>query len=49
MDNIILKRKIEEELFNWYSDKSFKPALLLAGARQVGKTTSPVFSLLIDI
>jgi len=40
MDNIILKRKIEEELLSWYSNKSFKPGLLLAGARQVGKTTS---------
>jgi len=36
----MLKRKIEDQLLGWYNTKSFKPALLVAGARQVGKTTS---------
>ncbi len=40
MDTIMLKRKIEDQLLGWYNTKSFKPALLVAGARQVGKTTS---------
>ncbi|MFA7671860.1 MAG: AAA family ATPase [Sphaerochaetaceae bacterium] len=40
MKDLILKRKIESNLVSWYNSKSFKPALLVAGARQVGKTTS---------
>lgn len=36
----MLRRKIDQELIKWHRRTSFKPALLLLGARQVGKTTS---------
>lgn len=36
----MLRRKIDQELIKWHQRTSFKPALLLLGARQVGKTTS---------
>ena len=35
----MLERKIESELLNWHNQNK-KPALLIMGARQVGKTTS---------
>jgi len=36
----MLRRKIDQELLKWHQRTSFKPAFLLSGARNVGKTTS---------
>lgn len=39
MDEIIFKRKIYEELLSWKTRSKGKKALLIEGARRVGKTT----------
>lgn len=37
---MLLKRKCEKKIRDWYEDKNNKKALLVTGARQVGKTYS---------
>ena len=39
MENTVFKRKIYKELLEWKENRSEKAALLIKGARRVGKST----------
>ena len=39
MDKLVFKRKIYDEIYEWKENRSDKYALLIKGARRVGKST----------